>query len=896
MERLFADYEATSAEKLSNHVKIAALRKMLPAEMRVHVNMQIRDNTSYEDLKKAVTEYEVAERRYNPLGHSVYDYQGPVPMEVDQVQHDGKGKKGGKPGKGKDKTNQPACKTCGKPHKGECWYKGGAPASGAGKGGAQKGKGTGGTKGEKVPCQICGKTNHTADKCFQRYKDKDKDKGNSKGGKTAVQQAQDASGATVTGVSRQDADTSPESELRHATGGIRACTPDGRALILLDSGSDEHLCPPDFANWSKEVVRDTGPRLKDAQGGVIAHEFRYRLVQLKIYATTGQAVDFEVPFLIGPVNQPILSAGKLAANLGVEFKITGKGASMVVNGEAYEVEKHMQSFYLPCHPLGPTEDRGVRAVQAAKMMVLDGEVVKYRQRLKSDPQPLRFGESVKEKPQEPPRESEHARSASPKRERTPRRERDDSREDKGAPKKRRHRKRPTKNPGGEEEELEKAKEERSEESVDPVVLREAKRETLSPQSEDNKSEADYQVTPSSLEDEQESRKRSLEPAQSEASGTKRPRSPSRPPARRKDWSTEQKHQDNLAARQRKKARKEALKAEAAQGSQKGKGKGKGKHKGEAKGQKKGKGKGGHWSHTRAITFDGWACAAGEPPGSAEDEGIFSDVIPSPREVEAAEAAESQGPEEAPPQPAVAADEPRPVPLNEHSRVADLKARLKQLGAPVWGDKARLWERVQEYEARQQASAETEAILKAREEALNRDPTLGRQPLELAAPAPPSEVARRLHELTHLPYEPWCEACVRGRGKDLPHYGLQRGELDEARLRPMVCMDWFDVASSGEDGKRVEGTTVTLLLTDAETGYVAAIPSPSKGQDMYTHLTKMVVTFLKVMRHEKLKIRADQEPALKALIGMVKEQWPHRILVEESPLYSSQSNGRAERAI
>jgi len=110
------------------------------------------------------------------------------------------------------------------------------------------------------------------------------------------------------------------------------------------------------------------------------------------------------------------------------------------------------------------------------------------------------------------------------------------------------------------------------------------------------------------------------------------------------------------------------------------------------------------------------------------------------------------------------------------------------------------------------------------------------------------------------------------------------------------MDWFDVASSGEDGKRVEGTTVTLLLTDAETGYVAAIPSPSKGQEMFSHLAKMVITFLKLMRHEKLKIRSDQEPALKALIGMVKEKWPHRILVEESPLYSSQSNGRAERAI
>lgn len=222
VERLFSDYEATSSEKLSNHVKIAALRKLLPAEMRVHMNMQIRDQTTYEDLKKAVTEYEVAERRYDPLGSSVYDHQGPMAMEVDQVRQDTKGKKGDKPGKGREKGSNPPCKTCGKVHKGECWYKGSAPAKGAGKGGTQKGKGAGSTKGEKAKCQICGKENHTADKCFQRYKDKDKEKGSSKGGKSSVQQAQDATGATVTGVSRQEADTSPETELRSTTGGVRA--------------------------------------------------------------------------------------------------------------------------------------------------------------------------------------------------------------------------------------------------------------------------------------------------------------------------------------------------------------------------------------------------------------------------------------------------------------------------------------------------------------------------------------------------------------------------------------------------------------------------------------------------------------------------------------------------
>ena len=75
------------------------------------------------------------------------------------------------------------CKTCGKSYKGECWHKSSPPAHGAGKGGAQKGKGAGTTKGEKVPCQICGKSNHTADKYFQHYKNKDKDKGQSKGGK-----------------------------------------------------------------------------------------------------------------------------------------------------------------------------------------------------------------------------------------------------------------------------------------------------------------------------------------------------------------------------------------------------------------------------------------------------------------------------------------------------------------------------------------------------------------------------------------------------------------------------------------------------------------------------------------------------------------------------------------
>ena len=301
-----------------------------------------------------------------------------------------------------------------------------------------------------------------------------------------------------------------------------------------------------------------------------------------------------------------------------------------------------------------------------------------------------------------------------------------------------------------------------------------------------------------------------------------------------------------------------------------------------------------------VLTDGWRAPGQEPVATAGDwVGSTKFLVRLP----AREAVEPQasGSGSVPPTGVgEAVDEPptRPA-LNANSRVADMKSRLKQLGGPIWGDKARLWERLQEYEARTKASADIERELRAREEALNRDPALGRQPVELKVPVPPSEVEKGLHELTRLPYAPWCEACVRGRGRDLPHYGLPIGEeaaLRSARLRPMIYMDWFDIASSDEDGKRGEGITKALLVIDGETGYVAAIPAYTKGAEQFPHLIKMVTTFLKLMRHEQIRLRSDQEPSLRALILAVKAQWTHSVLIEESPLYSSESNGRAERAI
>jgi hypothetical protein len=130
---------------------------------------------------------------------------------------------------------------------------------------------------------------------------------------------------------------------------------------------------------------------------------------------------------------------------------------------------------------------------------------------------------------------------------------------------------------------------------------------------------------------------------------------------------------------------------------------------------------------------------------------------------------------------------------------------------------------------------------------------------------------------------------------LPH---RKVEPPEKRLLPMVCLDWFVAASSDEAGRKSEGTTDVLLMIDAETGYVAAIPAKSKGAENHPDLVDLAEKILRLMRHEKVKLRSDGEPTIKSLVQKIKDRWSQKrtTLVEEMPLYSSASNGRAERAV
>ena len=58
---------------------------------------------------------------------------------------------------------------------------------------------------------------------------------------------------------------------------------------------------------------------------------------------------------------------------------------------------------------------------------------------------------------------------------------------------------------------------------------------------------------------------------------------------------------------------------------------------------------------------------------------------------------------------------------------------------------------------------------------------------LRDPGTPSRAEREEHELTHLPYRPWCDACVRGRAKD--KMSLRLTEAYSHSCVPRVRMDY-----------------------------------------------------------------------------------------------------------
>ena len=91
-------------------------------------------------------------------------------------------------------------------------------------------------------------------------------------------------------------------------------------------------------------------------------------------------------------------------------------------------------------------------------------------------------------------------------------------------------------------------------------------------------------------------------------------------------------------------------------------------------------------------------------------------------------------------------------LDSSSPVEDMRKRLRELRAPVWGTKRQMWRRLLEREEIELRHLDDQALPDRRRDLENAiDPTV---PRTLKRPDAPTESERTAHEITHLPPASW----------------------------------------------------------------------------------------------------------------------------------------------
>jgi hypothetical protein len=154
---------------------------------------------------------------------------------------------------------------------------------------------------------------------------------------------------------------------------------------------------------------------------------------------------------------------------------------------------------------------------------------------------------------------------------------------------------------------------------------------------------------------------------------------------------------------------------------------------------------------------------------------------------------------------------------------------------------------------------------------------------------PEEVAA--HELTHLPFRPWCPDCVSGRAADDPHRRIVRDADDGV---PKVSVDYGFISS--DDG---EDTRAILVLKVSGTKVVSAKCVSGKGR-VDPFAVGWLVDELRRLGLGRCILQADGEPAQRTFVRDVIDEVSRvstiGVAAAHSPAYDHKANGGVEKAV
>ena len=133
-------------------------------------------------------------------------------------------------------------------------------------------------------------------------------------------------------------------------------------------------------------------------------------------------------------------------------------------------------------------------------------------------------------------------------------------------------------------------------------------------------------------------------------------------------------------------------------------------------------------------------------------------------------------------------------------------------------------------------------------------------MRVAIKPTPEEVAA--HEETHLPSRSWCKYCVRGRGRSVSHHRVSGKEEEQI---PTISVDYGFLGT-----KDTPATELPVLVgRDRQSMAVWASPVPHKGAAESDHGVDRLREWLNETGYQRVIVKSDQEPAIKAVINAVK---------------------------
>ena len=128
-------------------------------------------------------------------------------------------------------------------------------------------------------------------------------------------------------------------------------------------------------------------------------------------------------------------------------------------------------------------------------------------------------------------------------------------------------------------------------------------------------------------------------------------------------------------------------------------------------------------------------------------------------------------------------------------------------------------------------------------------------IEVPAPSELTSEERRHHRLTHWPYQPWCNVCLRARGRENRHESRSQNQPGRHVIQ---CDDCF--LKTEEDAPMIS----VLVAIDTVYKQMVAIPLEKKGnRDPFA--SRSLAAFARCVGRPNVITQGDSEPALMAVI-------------------------------